>query len=105
MTNSVFNAKKAMIAVVLILSFFLNASMAQASFTLEDEKKLGKEFYEKLHAKPLLKNPRNNDYANRVVILSLPTQRKPLLNSGSSSINIPCHALQPREAMSMSIRG
>lgn len=67
MTNSVFNAKKAMIAVVLILSFFLNAAMAQASFTLEDEKKLGKEFYEKLEkSKLLLKNPRINDYVNRV---------------------------------------
>ena len=57
---------------VLILVFFLiwiaaSISTAHASFTLEDERKLGKEFYEKLEkANALLQNERIASYIQRL---------------------------------------
>jgi len=67
MFDSVFTAKKIYIAALAFLLFFLAASTAKASFTLEDEKKLGKEFYEKLEKNNLLiHNPRISNYVNRV---------------------------------------
>jgi len=44
MFNSVFKAKKIYTATFAILFLFLTVSMAKASFTLEDEKKLGRNF-------------------------------------------------------------
>jgi len=67
MFNSVFKAKKIYTAAFAILFLFLTVSMAKASFTLEDEKKLGKEFYEKLEKNNLLiHDPRIINYVNRV---------------------------------------
>ncbi len=63
-----------MVALLLILG---TAEAANAAFTLEDEKKLGKEFYEKLEKNNLLlKNPRINDYVNRVGSLVLAASPK-----------------------------
>ena len=67
MINFFFSAKNLTITAVAVLFFFLTANLALASFTLEDEKKLGKEFHEKLEKNNLLiKNSRINDYVNRV---------------------------------------
>lgn len=50
-----------------MLFIVLFAGFAQASFTIQDENKLGKEFYEKLSAKDILvKNPRINDYIDKI---------------------------------------
>jgi len=44
-----------------------NFGLAHASFTTEDERKLGKEFYEKLEKSgALIKDPRINNYVNAV---------------------------------------
>ncbi len=53
------------IAVVLVL--LLRANPCLAEFTIEDEKKLGKEFYDKLEEnKLILKNKFLNDYINQI---------------------------------------
>jgi predicted Zn-dependent protease len=50
-----------------IIIFFFLTNYAKAEFSLEDEKKLGKEFYEKLEKSNLLMNdPKTNNYINRV---------------------------------------
>ncbi len=54
-------------AVVCCLLVVQPAGTARASFTIEDEKKIGREFYEKMEkANVLLRNPKINDYINRL---------------------------------------
>ena len=56
------------IALATILMFLLaTGTSSYASFTIQDERKLGKEFYEKLKNKGLLiKNPKVNSYINKI---------------------------------------
>jgi predicted Zn-dependent protease len=56
------------IALATILMFLLATDTSSyASFTIQDERKLGKEFYEKLKNKGfLIKNPKVNDYINKI---------------------------------------
>ena len=62
------NIRTKILALVTILLFLLaTGKSSYASFTIQDEKKLGKEFYEKLKNKGLLiKNPKVNDYINKI---------------------------------------
>jgi len=77
MLNSVLNTKYLSIAALVILCLFLATGRACASFTLEDEKKLGKEFYEKLEKNNLLiTNPQITNYLNRVANLVLASSPK-----------------------------
>lgn len=65
-----FNKSKtvgALILVMVILSTVSLPGFSHASFTVQDERKLGQEFYEKLMAKELLvKNPRVFDYIDKI---------------------------------------
>jgi predicted Zn-dependent protease len=71
MLNSSITLKFTATFLFLFLIFF-SSNSAKASFTLEDEKKLGKEFYEKLEKNNLLmKDPKIINYVNRVGILVL----------------------------------
>jgi len=77
MLHFVLNKKNVSIAAIGLLFLFLSCSWAQASFTLEDEKKLGKEFYEKLEkSNVLITNPRIKNYLNRVGQLVLASSPK-----------------------------
>jgi len=55
----------ALVAILMLL--FSTGKSSYASFTIEDENKLGKELYEKLKSKDLFtKNPKVNDYMNNL---------------------------------------
>jgi len=77
----------------LILIVFLLTNPCFADFTIEDEKKLGKEFYDKLDENQLiLKNKILNDYITRLGKLVLPQTTKAPFNfqfliTDSSAIN------------------
>jgi len=52
---------------LILVTIFGHAGICAASFTIEDEKKLGKEFYEKLRKKNIfIDNPKVNDYINNL---------------------------------------
>ena len=58
---------KKILILPLILGILIQAVHSYASFTIEDEKKLGKEFYEKLKKNNvLLKNKKVNDYISKL---------------------------------------
>ena len=64
-----FRRKNTLILLVFVIlsSLFQNAGLANASFTLEDEKKLGKEFFEKLEKSDvLIHNQKINMYINEL---------------------------------------
>ena len=62
---------------VLFLLIFFRASICCAEFTIDDEKKLGKEFYDKLEKNHfLLENKRLNDYINQIGNLILAQSKK-----------------------------
>jgi len=53
--------------IIIILFLFNSAGLAYASFTIEDEKKLGKEFYEKLEkSHVLIEDQKVNTYINKL---------------------------------------
>lgn len=59
--------KTAMFLLFLVLSAFLTERAALASLTLEEEKKLGREFYEKMEkGNALLENERANAFVSRI---------------------------------------
>ncbi|SEM34274.1 Putative Zn-dependent protease, contains TPR repeats [Syntrophus gentianae] len=88
MPHVVPSLKIAFIALFVVLFLFLSSYGAQASFTLEDEKKLGKEFYEKLEkSKVLISNPKINNYLNRVGQLVLASSPKAPFEFKFSVIN------------------
>ena len=60
--------KKWVIPIIIILFlFFQAAGLAHASFTIEDERKLGKEFYEKLEkSNVLIRDKKINTYINQL---------------------------------------
>jgi len=58
---------KPLIIITLFLYLFVSAGTAAASFTIEDEKKVGKEFYEKLKEREIFLNDRNAaEYVDRI---------------------------------------
>jgi predicted Zn-dependent protease len=62
---------------VLFLLIFFRTSICCAEFTIDDEKKLGKEFYDKLEKNNfLLENKRLNDYINQIGNLILAQSKK-----------------------------
>ena len=62
---------------VLFLLIFFRTSNCCAEFTIDDEKKLGKEFYDKLEKNHfLLENKRLNDYINQIGNLILTQSKK-----------------------------
>ena len=62
---------------VLFLLIFFRTSNCFAEFTIDDEKKLGKEFYDKLEKNNfLLENKRLNDYINQIGNLILAQSKK-----------------------------
>lgn len=62
---------------VLFLLIFFRTSNCCAEFTIDDEKKLGKEFYDKLEKNHfLLENKRLNDYINQIGNLILAQSKK-----------------------------
>jgi beta-barrel assembly-enhancing protease len=62
---------------VLFLLIFFRTSTCCAEFTIDDEKKLGKEFYDKLEKNHfLLENKRLNDYINQIGNLILAQSKK-----------------------------
>ncbi len=62
---------------VLFLLVIFQASICFAEFTIGDEKKLGKEFYDKLEKNHfLLENKRLNDYINKIGNLILAQSKK-----------------------------
>jgi len=62
---------------VLFLLIFFRTSICCAEFTIDDEKKLGKEFYDKLEKNHfLLENKRLNDYINQIGNLILAQSKK-----------------------------
>ncbi len=65
--------------VLVFLILFFPAKPCMAEFTIEDEKKLGKEFYEKLNEQKLiLKDQTLNDYVTKIGMLILAqTQKAP----------------------------
>lgn len=72
-----FNKINASIAAFVLVFLFLSSSGVQAAFTLDDEKKLGKEFYEKLEkSNALITNPKIKNYVNRVGQLVLASSPK-----------------------------
>ncbi|MBW2545128.1 MAG: M48 family metalloprotease [Deltaproteobacteria bacterium] len=75
---------------VAILCLHASSGLSLASFTIEDEKKLGKEFYEKLKAKDLFaKNPKVNKYVDRIGHLLLSHDKKSFFDFTFSVINNP----------------
>ncbi len=69
MNRSVIYRKKVLIVpfFIFLWLFFCTAGLAHASFTIEDEKKLGKEFYEKLEKSNVLIRDKNiNAYINQL---------------------------------------
>lgn len=69
--------KTAMFLLCLVLSAFLTEKAALASLTLEEEKKLGREFYEKLEkGNALLQNERANAFVGRIGELILAHSEK-----------------------------
>jgi len=76
--------------VITFLYMFMSAGAVFASFTMEDEKKLGKEFYEKLKDRGLfVKNPEANEYIDRIGHLLLSHGKKPLFDFTFSIIDSP----------------
>lgn len=56
-----------LILLTIIMCIVVFARFSHASFTIQDEKKLGREFYEKITAKDLLvKNSRITEYVNKI---------------------------------------
>lgn len=75
---------------IALLCLHASAGLSLASFTIEDEKKLGKEFYEKLKAKDLfVENPRVNKYVDRLGHLLLSHDKKSFFDFTFSVINNP----------------
>ena len=75
---------------IALLCLHASAGAAFASFTIEDEKKLGKEFYEKLKAKDLfVENPRANKYVDMIGHLLLSHDKKSFFDFTFSVIKNP----------------
>jgi len=73
---------------VLFLLIFFRTSICCAEFTISDEKKLGKEFYDKLEKNHfLLENKRLNDYINQIGNLILAKSKKAPFEFHFSIIN------------------
>jgi predicted Zn-dependent protease len=73
---------------VLFLLIFFRTSICCAEFTISDEKKLGKEFYDKLQKNNfLLENKRLNDYINQIGNLILAQSKKAPFEFHFSIIN------------------
>ncbi|MBW2631032.1 MAG: M48 family metalloprotease [Deltaproteobacteria bacterium] len=74
--------------VITLLYILVSAGAAFASFTIEDEKKLGKEFYEKLKDRGVfVKNPKANEYIDRIGHLLLSHGKKSFFDFTFSIIN------------------
>ena len=62
---------------IIVLYLFQTAGLAHGAFTIDDEKKLGKEFFEKLeHANVLIQNPKINSYIDQLGNLILSHSQK-----------------------------
>ena len=73
---------------IAFLCLHVSAGAAFASFTIEDEKKLGKEFYEKLKDRGVLvKNPKANEYIDRIGHLLLSHGKRSFFDFTFSIIN------------------
>lgn len=82
------NILKISAVVITLLYILVSAGAAFASFTIKDEKKLGKEFYEKLKDRGfLVKDPKANEYIDRIGDLLLSHGKKPLFDFTFSIIN------------------
>ena len=82
------NTTKIFVIAAALLYIFVSAGTAFASFTIKDEKKLGKEFYEKLKDRGIfVKNPKANEYIDRIGHLLLSHGKKPLFDFTFSIIN------------------
>ncbi|HPQ44811.1 MAG TPA: M48 family metalloprotease [Syntrophales bacterium] len=76
--NIYHSMRKTVVILIAFLCLHASAGISLASFTIEDEKKLGKEFYEKLKSRGvLLTNPKVNEYIDKTGRL--------LLSHGSTS--------------------
>ncbi|MBW2649110.1 MAG: M48 family metalloprotease, partial [Deltaproteobacteria bacterium] len=75
---------------ITLLYILVSAGTVFASFTIEDEKKLGKEFYEKLKDRGVfVKDPEANEYIDRIGHLLLSQGKKPLFDFTFSIIDSP----------------
>ena len=82
------NIIKISVILITLLCLLVSAGAAFASFTIKDEKKLGKEFYEKLKDRGILvKNPKANEYIDRIGHLLLSHGKKPFFDFTFSIIN------------------
>ncbi|MBN2539078.1 MAG: M48 family metalloprotease [Deltaproteobacteria bacterium] len=75
---------------IAFLCLHVSAGVSLASFTIEDEKKLGKEFYDKLKSRGVLvTNPKVNEYIDRTGHLLLSHGSKSFFDFTFSIINSP----------------
>ncbi len=75
---------------IAFLCLHVSAGVSLASFTIEDEKKLGKEFYDKLKSRDVLvTNPKVNEYIDRTGHLLLSHGSKSFFDFTFSIINSP----------------
>lgn len=88
MNLSIFCIKKFFIAAFAVVFLFTSCPAANASFTLEDEKKLGKEFYEKLSkGRVLIRDPKIQNYVDQIGRLVLASSPKAPFEFKFSVIN------------------
>ncbi len=74
--------------IIAILYIFVTSGTSFASFTIKDEKILGKEFYEKLKGRGVfVTNPKANEYIDRIGHLLLSHGRRPLFDFTFSIID------------------
>ena len=82
------NIIKISVILITLLYILVSAGAAFASFTIKDEKKLGKEFYERLRDRDILvKDPKANEYINRIGRLLLSHGKKSFFDFTFSIIN------------------
>ncbi|PIP06736.1 MAG: hypothetical protein CO012_07525 [Syntrophobacterales bacterium CG_4_8_14_3_um_filter_49_14] len=66
-TFSQFRKKMVLFTAIIVLYLFQTAELAHGAFTIDDEKKLGKEFFEKLEQSgALIQDPKVNSYIDRL---------------------------------------
>jgi predicted Zn-dependent protease len=79
---------KISVIVITLLYILMSVGAAFASFTIKDEKRLGKEFYEKLKDRGLfVKNPKANEYIDRIGDLLLSHGKRSFFDFTFSIIN------------------
>ncbi|MEA1971474.1 MAG: M48 family metalloprotease [Thermodesulfobacteriota bacterium] len=84
------NIIKISVIVITLLYILVSAGATFASFTIKDEKKLGKEFYEKLKDRgAFVKKPKANEYIDRIGHLLLSHGKKSFFDFTFSIINSP----------------